>query len=362
MIKPKSVLIGLSGGVDSSVAAFLLKEEGFQVEGLYLHLVDGQKYSTLTECAGIDCQLDNRQRAYNAAQRLKIPFHEIDCRKDFFKTIIKDFIRQYEAGLTPNPCIFCNEKIKFRLLHNYAIERGFDYIATGHYARIEKEGAEKDYLLKRGIDEKKDQSYFLYRIDESILSKCIFPLGIFKKEDVKKIARGNRLSESSRKESQEICFILPGDDYRKLLSNNGNIKSKAGYFLDSSGNVLGRHKGISFYTIGQRKKLGLSLNSRKYVIEIRPQDNSVIIGDEKELYQHECIVTELKYPFKNPISESTRLLVQVRYNSLPALATLHPCHNEKMRILFDKAQRAIAPGQSAVFYDRDVVIGGGIIE
>ncbi|HNR65915.1 MAG TPA: tRNA 2-thiouridine(34) synthase MnmA, partial [Atribacterota bacterium] len=207
MKKSNRVLVALSGGIDSSVAAFLLKEKGYQVAGLYLHLIEDPKNSTLS---------DSRVRAQEVASKLALPLYQIDYREDFCRIIIKDFMEQYRRGLTPNPCIFCNEKVKFRLLYDFAFKEGFDYIATGHYVRVKKEGQEDRYLLKRGIDRKKDQSYFLYRIKESILSKCIFPLGDLKKEDTRKIAGNIELPDYIKGESQEICFI-PGNDYRKLL-------------------------------------------------------------------------------------------------------------------------------------------------
>ena len=351
MEKFNHVLIGLSGGIDSTVAAFLLKEKGFQVTGLYLHLIDEPESLASS---------NNRYRAQKIAQKLNIPFYEIDYRKEFYRTIIADFIRQYRKGLTPNPCIYCNEKVKFKLLYDFALKEGFTHIATGHYVRVEKNEKEGRYLLKRGIDEKKEQSYFLYRIKESILSKCIFPLGGLRKEDVKRIALKINLADYTERDSQEICFI-PGNDYRKLLAKQGKIREEEGYFFDSAGNVLGKHKGISFYTVGQRRKTGLSLNSRKYVLKISAQDNSVIIGDESELYKQEFEVMALSFISPNSITKPTRLLVQIRYNTPPARAVVYPYDEKKMKITFDVAQRAITPGQSAVFYDKDIVLGGGII-
>ncbi len=351
MGKFNCVLIGLSGGIDSAVAAFLLKERGLQVAGLYLHLIDSLESPASS---------NNRYRVQKIAQKLNIPFYVIDYREEFYRIIITDFIEQYRKGLTPNPCILCNEKVKFKLLYDFALKEGFTYIATGHYVRAEKSEREDRYLLKRGIDGKKEQSYFLYRIKEFILSKCIFPLGSLRKEDVKKIALEIGLTDYTETDSQEICFI-PGNDYRKMLMKMGKIKEKEGHFLDSIGNILGKHKGISFYTVGQRRRTGLSLNSRKYVLKISAQDNSVIIGDEIELYKREFEVTALSFISFNPITKPTRLLVQIRYNAPPACAVLNPCDGEKMKIIFDEAQRAITPGQSAVFYDKDIVLGGGII-
>lgn len=353
MGKSNSVLVALSGGIDSSVAAYLLKDEGYRVAGLYLNLVD-------EKLADQSSLVENRDRLSLITQKLNIPLYEIDYREDFFKIVVSSFIEQYNIGITPNPCILCNEKVKFKLLYEFALKKGFDYIATGHYVRLEKNLKNNRIVLKRGIDNKKDQSYFLYRINETILSKCLFPLGILSKEETRRIAQKNELSDSFRKESQEICFIS-GNDYRKLLTEDAKNNNKTGYFLDTSGNILGKHQGISRYTVGQRRKTGLSLNSRKYVIEINPYNNTVIIGDETELYQQKFRVRDVVYNASDPILESTKMLVQIRYNSLPALAILNPIGETELEIIFEEAQRAITPGQSAVFYDGDKVTGGGII-
>ncbi len=358
MVKSKTVLVALSGGMDSSVAAFLLKSVGFQVTGVHFRLIDEEEFLFLSS---FNENFTNRQRVNKVATMLNIPCYEIDYRKEFYSKIITDFINQYEKGLTPNPCIYCNEKIKFKLLFDIAIKENFDFIATGHYVRIEKDSEEGSYLLKRGWDRKKDQSYFLYRINESVLARCLFPLGKIKKDEVKRIAQEIGLPDYINQESQEICFI-PGNDYRKFLSNFGKINNGTGNFIDSTGNVLGKHKGISYYTIGQRRKTGLSLNARKYVLKIVPQNNTIVLGDEIELYQREFSVTAVHYISSHPVTCPTKLLVQIRYNSPPAWATLYPVNSRKMNIIFDEPQRAITPGQSAVFYDKDTVVGGGIIK
>lgn len=361
MKNKKNVLIALSGGIDSSVAAFLLKEKGYQVTGIYFQLVDSEKNKEYKDKETGNCFSD-RQRVRGIAQKLDIPLHEVDYRKKFNKIVVDDFIIKYQSGFTPNPCVLCNEKVKFRLLLNYALKNSIQFIATGHYVRIKKNQKQDKYLLKRGLDEKKDQSYFLYRLSANILPKCIFPLGSLTKRKVEKIACEIDLKLSNIKESQEICFI-PGNDYRKLIEQKSpqQEKNQAGYFVDTSGNILGRHKGIAFYTIGQRRKIGLSLNTRKYIVRISPKSNNIVIGDEQDLYRREFNVVDVHYISRAPIMEPVELQVQIRYNTPPACATIFPCQKNSLYVLFNEPTRAITPGQSAVFYDKDIVVGGGII-
>lgn len=361
MKKNQSVLVAMSGGIDSSVSASILKEKGYQVNGIFFRFIDDEDFRKAQNSNQNNIS-SGRQRVQIVAQKLAIPMCEIDYRKRFRQIVIEDFIRKYQRGMTPNPCILCNEKMKFSLLFDYASKKGIQFIATGHYARVEKDKKLGRYFLKRGLDPKKDQSYFLYRLNETILSRCIFPLGSLIKIDVEKIAREIGLEFSKIKESQEICFI-PGNNYRKLmeLETNQEEKSQSGYFLDTSGNLLGKHKGIAFYTIGQRRKIGLSLNTRKYIIRINPKDNTIIVGNESDLYRREFKVTKVHYISTNPILEPIRLQVQIRYNAPPAPATIFPCREGGLYVLFSEPQRAITPGQSAVFYNKEIVIGGGII-
>ncbi|HKK83227.1 MAG TPA: tRNA 2-thiouridine(34) synthase MnmA [Atribacterota bacterium] len=357
----KSVLIAMSGGIDSSVAAFLLKEKGYQVTGIYFQLVGIEKNKEYKEKEPDNCYPD-RQRVRKIAQKLGIPLYEVDYRKEFNNIVVNDFIIKYQSGLTPNPCVLCNEKVKFRLLLHYALKNNIQFIATGHYVRIEKNEKQNKTLLKRGLDRKKDQSYFLYRLSKNILSKCIFPLGSLMKRKVEKIACEIGLEPSKIKESQEICFI-PGNNYRKLIEHRVTQpgKNQPGYFVDTSGNILGRHKGIAFYTIGQRRKIGLSLNTRKYIVRISPKSNKIVIGDEQDLYRREFKVVEVHYISRDPIMEPVELQVQIRYHTPPACATIFPCQKNSLYIIFNEPMRAITPGQSAVFYDKDIVVGGGII-
>lgn len=359
MKQDKSVLVAISGGIDSSVAAFLLKNKGFQVKGIFFQLIDEDNIKNFKSKHHPDF-FTGEQRAELAAKKLEIPLYKIDYRKQFREIVINDFINKYQKGITPNPCILCNKEIKFSLLLDYALKKDIQSIATGHYVRVQRDGYRGKYLLKRGLDPKKEQSYFLYRITQDILSKSVFPLGNLTKIDVEKMALEIGLASFSVKESQEICFIT-GKNYRKMMPYEGERKNQTGYFVDTSGNILGKHKGIAFYTIGQRRKIGLSLNSRKYIVRIDPKKKLIMIGDEADLYQRECQVEKIHYVSIRPILGPTKLQVQIRYQAYPASATLFPHHKDRLKIVFDKPQRAITPGQSAVFYDHDVVIGGGNI-
>ena len=359
----KSILVAMSGGIDSNTAAFLLKESGYQVTGIYFHLVND-------DCCDYDFgkEISNKKYFYDShiarevADKLNIKLLEVDYKEAFSRIVIRDFVRKYKSGITPNPCVLCNEKIKFPLLIEHAANNGIKYIATGHYSRIEFNSALNKCVLKRGVDRKKDQSYFLYRLGHDTLPRTIFPLGELTKKNVENIASRAGLKSSKAKESQEICFIS-GNNYRKLIEDRvyQQEKKQTGYFVDTSGNVLGIHKGIAFYTIGQRRKIGLSLNSRKYIVEINAKENKIVIGDESDLYQKEFKLEELHYSSIAPITQPIELQVQIRYNTIPAKATIFPNKNNKLQVIFKEPKRAITPGQSAVFYDNDVVLGGGII-
>ncbi|MCJ7656266.1 MAG: tRNA 2-thiouridine(34) synthase MnmA [Candidatus Atribacteria bacterium] len=342
----KKVVVAMSGGVDSSLAAALLKEEGYNVLGVTIHHYEGN---------------ENLESVKQAAQNLKIPWHVLDVTKEFKNIVVDYFCQEYLTGRTPNPCVVCNLKIKFGLLLEKAKSLGADYLATGHYAIKKYDQKSKKFLLKRGVDENKDQSYFLYRLNQEILPCVLFPLGKFKKSQTREVAKKYGLKNYKKEESQEICFIQD-DNYRKFLTQHIKDTIKSGKFIDKEGKILGEHQGIPFYTIGQRKGLGVSLNKRMYVIEINSQQNVITLGDDKDLYSDKLLVKDLNFISGDKPSKSIKAEVKIRYNSKKSSAMISPCHEDKSLINFEIPQRAITPGQSAVFYQGDVVIGGGIIQ
>ena len=342
----KKVVVAMSGGVDSSVAAALLKEEGYEVIGVTMCHYDGDK---------------NLEAVHQVAQKLGISWHILDFTKEFKNIVIDYFCQEYLMGRTPNPCVVCNLKIKFGLLWEKAKSLGADYLATGHYAINEYDQKSKKFLLKRGVDKNKDQSYFLYRLHQEILPCVLFPLGKFKKSQTRELAKKYGLKNYKKAESQEICFVQD-NNYRKFLTQHIKDTIKPGKFKDKKGNILGEHQGIPFYTIGQRKGLGVSLNKRMYVTEINSHKNVIILSDDKDLYKDKLLVKDLSFISGNKLSNSIKAEVKIRYNSKKSPAIISPYDEDRVLINFEKPQRAVTPGQSAVFYQGDTILGGGIIE
>ncbi len=337
-------LIAMSGGVDSSVAAALTIENGFEAKGATMRLF----------CAD-QKDIDDAKKV---CDRLGFEHHTIDMCEGFEKNVICRFIDAYEKGITPNPCIDCNRFMKFGALLDAADKLGCSHIVTGHYARIEKSGDR--FLLKKGLDENKDQSYVLYSLTQKELSRILLPLGNLTKEQVREKAKELSFVNSDKKDSQDICFVKDGD-YAKFIEQYTGKKYPEGNFKDTQGNILGKHRGIIRYTIGQRKGLGLALPAPLYVKEKNIQTNDVVLCSDNELYTNSLIAKEFNWiTFEDPV-ESFRAQVKTRYKSKFAPATVIPMENSLVKIIFDEPQRAITPGQAAVVYQGDTVIGGGTI-
>jgi tRNA-specific 2-thiouridylase len=346
----EKILVAMSGGVDSSVAALLLEE--YERIGCTMRLYDGEGGMEST-C----CSLDDVEDARAVCRRLGIPFYVFNFKDDFEEKIIKKFIDSYRRGITPNPCIDCNRCLKFDRLYDRARELGCDAIATGHYARIEQRDGK--WLLRKGLDESKDQSYVLYSLTQKQLSHTRFPLGGLSKDAVRHIAEENGFVNASKPDSQDICFV-PDGDYAAFIERHGGAV-EAGDFLTTDGRVLGRHKGIVHYTIGQRKHLGISVGTPIYVVRIDAEKNTVILGGEEELFSTVCTVGDFNWVSGEVPRDPVRCKAKTRYRQKeqPCTASINP--DGTVTLTFDSPIRAITPGQAAVLYDGDIVLGGGVI-
>lgn len=367
-------LVAMSGGVDSSVAAYLLKRQGLEVAGLSFELWDERDRKRPEIC----CSLETIEIARDVARGLGIEHYTIDVRDAFYHYIIEEFCSSYRAGRTPNPCILCNQFIKFHFLLHKAEEIGAEYIATGHYARIEKtQGLSQDdagqksttsgtgqvlerFLLKKGIDPKKDQSYVLYVMTQKELSRTLFPLGPMKKEQTRALAQQLGLASAVRPESQEICFIGEGS-YVDFLRDFAPDMLKPGPILGVNGEKLGEHTGIAQYTIGQRKRLNIASLEPRYVVRIDHKKNAVVVGKREDAVKKSLKIKDLNWISISRLEKSMRVKIKIRSTMNEALGEIIPLNNQEVIVLFDEPQWAPAPGQSAVFYANDVVVGGGII-
>ena len=351
-------LIAMSGGVDSSVAAKLIKDQGFDCIGCTMKLYHN-------EDAGIPrshtcCSLDDVQDAESVAYKLGIPYYVFNFSYDFKRKVINKFVDSYMRGITPNPCIDCNRYMKFEKLFHRAQLLNCDYVVTGHYARIERDQETGLLLLKKALDETKDQSYVLYDMNQKQLSHTLFPLGSLRKSETRRIADESGFVNADKPDSQDICFV-PDGDYASVIELHTGKAPASGDFIDKCGNVLGRHKGIIHYTIGQRKGLGMAFGEPMYVCRISAEDNTVTLGKEDDLYS--CVLTAGDFNWisgKAPDGE-LRCKVKTRYRHPEQWASVTALDGETVRITFDEPQRALTPGQAAVLYDGEVVLGGGTI-
>ncbi len=351
----EKILIAMSGGVDSSAAACLLKEKGYPMIGVTMKLYDNKDIHEAEEKSC--CSLSDVEDARNAARLLGFPYYVFNFKTDFKRQVIDRFIDAYENGETPNPCIDCNRYLKFEELYLRAASLGCDFIATGHYAQIEEKKGR--YLLKKAADPRKDQSYVLYTLTQEQLAHTIFPLGLLEKTETRKIAQAHGLLNADKHESQDICFV-PDGDYASFIRKTTGKTYPEGDFVDTQGNVLGKHKGLIHYTIGQRRGLGLSLPAPLYVMKKDLAANCVVLCTNEELFQKEMNVKEINWISADEFKETFRAEVKIRYSHKAAYATVIPDKN-CAHVIFDEPQRAITAGQAAVFYQDAYVIGGGKI-
>ena len=350
-------LISMSGGVDSSLAAKLMKDKGFDCIGCTMKLYHN-------EDAGIEssrtcCSLDDVEVARSVAYKLGMPFYVFNFTDAFRDTVIRKFIESYENGITPNPCIDCNRYMKFDKLYERAKTLGCDYIVTGHYARIEEENGK--FVLKKALDETKDQSYVLYFMTQDQLVHTMFPLGSMQKTEVRAIAEESGFVNADKPDSQDICFV-PNGDYASVIELQTGKESAEGNFVDKQGNNLGRHKGVIHYTIGQRKGLGVSSTEPLYVCNICPKDGNVVLGSNDDLFSREADVSDFNWISGEVPGSEFRCKAKIRYRQPEQWVTVIPTGADTVHIVFDEPQRAITPGQAAVFYDGDTVLGGGTIK
>ncbi|MBQ8407507.1 MAG: tRNA 2-thiouridine(34) synthase MnmA [Clostridia bacterium] len=349
-------LIAMSGGVDSSVAAYLAKKAGLECIGCTMRLFRNEDVgiSHVKTC----CSLDDVEDAQSVAHKIGIPYYVFNFSDGFREKVIEKFVRSYESGATPNPCIDCNRYMKFDKLYERAKILGCEYIVTGHYARIEKQDGK--YVLKKALDETKDQSYVLYSLTQEQLEHALFPLGNMSKSDARRIAEENGFINADKPDSQDICFV-PNGKYAEFLEYYTGKSYSAGRFIYSDGTVLGEHKGIVRYTVGQHKGLGISSEEPLYVKAINAEDNTVTLCKERELYSKDVFVNNFNWISSEAPQSEIRCVAKIRYRQKEQWATVMPINETAVKIVFDKPQRAVTPGQAAVLYSDDTVLGGGTI-
>ena len=356
----KRVLLGMSGGVDSSVSAIILKEQGYEVIGATMKLWEDKNNPEVESGC---CSFSAVNDAKRVCDQLGIPHYTLNCEDEFKTHVIDNFIDCYKNAGTPNPCVECNKYLKFGAFYRKALELECDYIATGHYAKTEFSDKYNQYVLKMSDEKAKDQSYFLYGIPKEVLPKMLFPLkNMSSKEDVRKIARENNLQVADKKDSQEICFI-PDNDYGKFLEQNlEKLPPKGDIVLEGSNEILGKHKGVIYYTIGQRKGLGIAYKEPLYVIKLDSKNNKVIVGTESQLYNNTLKANKVNILLNIDLDKPINVKAKIRYRSKPAEAVLEMDNKNIATLNFKEPQRAITNGQSVVFYiDENIVLGGGVI-
>ena len=353
------VVVGMSGGVDSSVAAYLLKEAGYEVIGVTMQIWQEQDTETV-ETEGGCCGLSAVDDARRVAMELGIPYYVMNFRKEFEKNVIEYFVREYQAGRTPNPCIACNRYVKWESLLQRSMQLGADFIATGHYARIE-ELSNGRYAIRNSVTAAKDQTYALYNLTQEQLKHTLMPVGEYEKDRVREIARKAGLPVAGKPDSQEICFVQ-NNDYAGFIENYSGQPCVPGNFVDRHGNVMGRHKGIIHYTVGQRKGLGLSLKEPAFVLELRPDTNEVVLGYGDEIFAEEAVAAHVNMMSRADFEDGMPVTAKIRYNHRGASAKIYHAGDGMLRCVFDEKQRAVTPGQALVLYEGEYVLGGGTIQ
>lgn len=354
----KKVVVGMSGGVDSSVAAYLLKEQGYEVIGVTMQIwQDTPEWQP--EYEGGCCGLSAVEDARHVAQMLDIPYYVMNFKREFREHVIDYFIREYQAGRTPNPCIACNRYVKWESLLQRSLEIGADYIATGHYARI-CELPDGRMAIKNSVTGKKDQTYALYNLTQEQLKRTLMPIGDYEKDAVRKMAEKAGLPVAHKADSMEICFV-PDGDYAGFIEQETGMKSAPGNFVDLEGNVLGEHKGIIHYTVGQRKGLGIALGHPVFVLKIKPETNEVVLGKAEDSLTDTVYMNHVNFMTRPKFVEGKTYLGKIRYNHAGADCTVEKIEDDLYRCIFSEKQRAVTPGQAMVLYEDGMVAGGGTI-
>ncbi len=357
-VEKKKVVVGMSGGVDSSVAAYLLKEQGYEVIGVTMQIWQDTERLVQEENGGC-CGLSAVDDARRVAADLNIPYYVMNFKNEFKEHVIDYFVEEYLHGRTPNPCIACNRYVKWESLLKRSMDIGADYIATGHYARIEQLENGR-YSLRRSATLAKDQTYALYNLTQEQLKRTLMPVGAYSKDEIRKIAENIDLKVASKPDSQDICFV-PDGDYAAFIRENSDKEIPEGNFVTAEGKILGTHKGITHYTVGQRKGLGLALGYPAFVIEIRPETNEVVIGTNEDSMTYYVRANRINFMSIEDLTEERRVFAKIRYNHKGAWCTVKKTGEDEILCTFEEKQRAVTPGQAVVLYDGEYVLGGGTI-